>query len=517
MSIEEALRSAADVHDGLKYIDRVKTVVRRQLSDVDPAAKIEDTHYFNHSAIPDFVVTWPGERGERGVYLRDSYASIAAGEDARYLDDSDPMLLSLETVRADARRELTGSASDLEGSAQQTEEAAESTVFAFGPMTGESGEMAETAAGPRGRALLTDVLAVEMIADAVGPDSSPMASLVKANLIRGGRGLVDEARAGVLIEASAGLLAEGGAVGDLIETTFMEDAATRISRTALLISLAMNTRGRALDDALKAIGGRLSIAELRVLLPWLLTQPAAAGNLDFWRYVGKLTQFKDIEDIGNEFEGLDLTPLIVANADQWVAKWAYVGLAAPRDDAEPELAPRWTFVGRRLAIDLGTDRLLVAHNGQLIKARESSSSATWDALRAPLASRRLAGVSLRGIRRSVTVDAEQSPDVRTDVEEISTSLEDRYFVTHATIRVPAPAGGEGLHDVGVDFGGGTVHAPAGATIRDIAGIAAEVLNFRAYPLPMQVPGLSDEGASQVAGADGAPVAIELIEGEETTD
>ncbi|HZL04848.1 MAG TPA: hypothetical protein VFE45_05435, partial [Coriobacteriia bacterium] len=171
-----------------------------------------------------------------------------------------------------------------------------------------------------------------------------------------------------------------------------------------------------------------------------------------------------------------------------------LGLAVPstgEDDGtgHTALRPSWSFDWRALGVDLGEQRVLVARNGQLIKGRDSSSSATWEAVAEPLSAYRLASVSLRGIRRSVTVDAEQSPDVRGDVEEVAQSLEDQYFLTHATVRVPAPGDREGTTDIDVNFGAGTLHASTGASLRDLTSVAARVLNYRGPATDAQVAAL----------------------------
>ena len=139
-----------------------------------------------------------------------------------------------------------------------------------------------------------------------------------------------------------------------------------------------------------------------------------------------------------------------------------------------------------MVVDLGAQRILLAQNGQLVKARGGSSSATWDAISRPLAGQRIASVALHGIRRSVTVNAEQSPDVRGDVDDVTEPLEDQYFVSHVAVRTLAPGDTEGTTDVRVDFGGSIVHAPAGSSLKDLATITARILNYRDPASPEQM-------------------------------
>ena len=67
----------SDIFDGLNIpnwdesITAVKLVVANALHRVDPSTSIEDTGYFNHSFVPDFLLTWPRDADwSRDVYLR---------------------------------------------------------------------------------------------------------------------------------------------------------------------------------------------------------------------------------------------------------------------------------------------------------------------------------------------------------------------------------------------------------------------------------------------------------------
>ncbi|MBF4999326.1 hypothetical protein IRT45_19445 [Nocardia sp. BSTN01] len=476
MTFTSSLREAMDTTDGLAYIERVKTVVRNQIQRLDNTARIEDTQYYNHSAIPDFVVTWPGERGERRIYLRDSYSSIAAGDDERYLGKFEPVLLALDND--DSRRGI----GDPVGSSART----------VSPRT-----------------LVTDAEAVEIISgeDNTASAESPINSLVRANFVRGGKGHIDHDRAELLVDGRADNSAGIDAIADIIADSFVEDAALRITRTAQLIDFAMNGPGAG-REIQSVAAGKLSLAEIRHLLPWLLSQPAASENYVFWRFIGNLMTFDELELIREDIAGMDISPLIWANSDVWEAKWAYLGVSRIVDEQSgpnPSLF-RWSFDSGRLSVDIGGDqRVLIARNGKLIRAREGRSSAAWDDLQAPLSAYRLARVVLRGIRRSVSIDAVESPDVRSDVEDVANSLEDRYYVTEATLRVPSSTSEDGQTDLVVDFGGSIIRAKDSASIRDLITVASQVLNYRS-PVDSatlnQILGASNSGVSE-SDEDGA--------------
>lgn len=468
MTFVDVLEAAKDTTDAQAYVSRVKAAVMRELRELDSSVVIEDTDYFNHTAIPDLVLSWPKERSRRSVFLRHSYESVVASDDAHYLADADPVVLSLNT----RPRSYYGD--------QQ-----------LWP------EVLQRQASASPRLLLTDPQAIEVIGTQ-SSGASPLADLVRANFIRGGRGLIDRPRATTL--ASLGEVPgdadnhDATSTAELIRQSFSEDAAARITRTAQLIALALRPAASldASEDGF-LIGGRLSVAELRHLVPWLLKQERAITNARFWAYLGDLVSFADLENIRGDLAGLDLTPLIAANAEKWSAKWAYVGVSVPIEGDNTYLLRSnfWSFLGSRaIGIDIGDQRLSIAHNGQLAgKGRDGTSTATWDRVRGALASDRLARVDLRGITRSVILHAERSPDIRADIQKVTESLDDNYTVNEVVLRTPAPQGEEGTTDVEVKYDNAILTAPSGASILTLARAAMQVLNYRAPATDEQLTAL----------------------------
>lgn len=472
MTFIEALNAAMDTPNGRDYIDRVKNVVREQLQELDQTAVVEDTHYFNHSAIPDFSLSWPGESGRRNVFLRDSYESIRAGNDEGYLAALEPVFISLDATRED----------------RSADESHSEPSESYKEPPSEILTMSERARRPRSpRTLVTDVAAVDVLLGGQPADASPLGTLVRANFVRGARGHIDRQRAEQLIRPrDTSSSNEDRSL--LIRDSFAEDAALRITRTAQLIDLAMADAGdHFTDSAMAALSGKLSLAELRSLLPWLLAQPKAASNRAFWRELGQMMTFGDLERIRDSLGTLDLTPLIKANSDVWTVNWSYLGLSTPRDNSsEDQLHPSlWSFTGGRLCADVGEERLQFAKNGQLVGSRPASSAARWADVADSLTAYRLSGVALQGIRRSVSIDAGRSDDIRRDIEEVTASLDDEYFVTHVRMRVPAPGKNEGTSEIEVDFGAGVVKSSEGASIQSLLSVLGRVLKYR-NPLPPEI-------------------------------
>ncbi|TCK63137.1 hypothetical protein [Curtobacterium sp. PhB136] len=436
MTLADLLASAEDTPDPRAYISRVKTVMA-EFERLDATARIEDTHYFNHSAIPDFVVTWEGERAKREVFLRHSYESVDDADDEQYLADADAMVVALRP-------------------ANEEPEARESS-FTVGS-----------------RLLVTDTAAVDVIGSHESAQARPLTTLVQANFLRGARGHVGPARAEQLLQMDEALTpAAGEQTQSLIAESFAEDAAARITRTAELIALALDRE----QQAAPTVRGQLSLAELRSLLPWLLRQENARSNAAFWRYAGTLFTFEDLEGIRHDLAGLDVSPLVHANAGQWHAKRAYVVLLVSSDEPEKPRDGQWSFENGALGVDIGSHRLYLAHRGTMLKKRPGSVSPAWARVQPTLDGQRIGSIELKGIRRSVRLTAEESPDIRADVEEVTQSLDDAYFVDRVTVRAPAPGNQEGLTNLEIRYDEGLVVADTGATLTDLSSAALNVLEL----------------------------------------
>lgn len=455
MTFLEALNAAKDTTNPDDYISRVKRVVQEELLALDSTSTVESTPYFNHTAVPDFIVSWHGEAGKksapkREIFLRHSYQSIVDDSDEHYLGQSDAIVMSLR-------------ASD------EPEQDHPEVATVHSPIAP--------------RLLVTDAAAIQVVAgQEAGAEPGPLNELVRANFIRGAKGRIDPQAAARLVQLDQPRVDMSAASAThVITASFMEDAAARINRTAQLIDLALAPHTGGQTDL---VGGRLSRAELRYLLPWLLSREPHTIRPDFWVYIGTLFDFKELESIREDLIELDLTPLVQANAHRWSARRAYVGLVvdANANDDPQELEPKpWGFRPgslSALSVDLDGRRLFLAQGGTLLKSRPSTSSAVWERIRETVDGMRLRRVNLRGIRRSVSINAEQSPDIQSDVEEVTHSLDDNYFVDEVTLRFLAPGDREGTVDLDVQFGENLVVAQADASIADLTRSALGVLDYR---------------------------------------
>src|SRR5205085_8099448 len=116
----------------------------------------------------------------------------------------------------------------------------------------------------------------------VSNSETPLLSLARSNIVRGARGLLETETVDnlVAVASSAGdRLSRHRSLelfSDLVDELFVSDAATRLHRASDLIQLGMQDNVEETlsseDSPVTIIGGRLSDVELRVLLPYLLSQ-----------------------------------------------------------------------------------------------------------------------------------------------------------------------------------------------------------------------------------------------------
>jgi len=444
--LKDELRSIRENYVQDDYVVHTKTAIRETLQIIDPAATIEDTHYFNHSAIPDFVVTWSGQRNSRPLYLRGSYASIVAARDVEEIQTGDPVFLSLATEQD-----------------YQTEQPPISPVEI------------RNASTKKAHTMLTDVGAIEEISAPESTGDSPLAGLVKANFLRGGRGLVDQARAAVLTNAVS--QGESLTFGDIVRENFFEDAVLRMERTATLLDLALSSSADDQLSNLSALTGQLSQAELRLVLPWLLRSDDVTPSPRFWRQLGAMMTLADLEAISTELDGLPLDRLVVPNVENWMAVRAFLGINSNINTEDQPLPEGWSFLGNVLKLDHGEARVFVSTDGRSLRGRDGGRLPRWTEIQQLLTSFKLASVNLKGITRSVRIDAEMSDDIRTDVEDVAVSLDDDYFVAEATLRFSRPEVESGHTHVVIRFAKGLAVAETGASINDLVRATSSVLNF----------------------------------------
>lgn len=431
-SLADTMRRADEIVDLHDYVRTVKSAVRGSLQGLDSAAHVDDTGYFNHSAIPDFVLTWPG-RADRSVYIRRSFEEIRAGQDLQRLAGDRPVLVSAKEQHEDAGAEET-LRNELGSSASRGTLIAGSKAL---DALNETEESANTA--------------------------SPLLPFVASQLLPAGQGVLDEAYAERIVTPT------GDIDSDL--SRLLDESAYQAVRTISdLMANALDPSSPVADT-----GKPFSVDEARQLLPWLLRSEGIRDDVAFWRSVGRRLSLKVLEAIHSELEGLDLSNLIPRVWDEWEAKRGYHGVAfeeSPRGNRPTA----WFMFGKLLTYEFDNGNAFrFSTYGQALKGRGTASSATWDAISSLLDDYQVQEVVLRGIDRSITINANQSPDVRSDTDRIVSSVDDTYYIDALTVRTGAL---DEERIVRLDFGDSLAYNEGHARILDIVQVLGRLAAYR---------------------------------------
>ncbi len=251
--------------------------------------------------------------------------------------------------------------------------------------------------------------------------------------MRGGRGLflsesADVAALTGAAEDSPDEIASLISFNTVVRNLFVEDAAARLIRAGQMLRIGITGDTSELspdpDELTELVTGRLSEAELIVVLPYLLSRSDVTDDPRYWAYVGEMISLKRLEEMADRLVGLDLTRLVTPNLSRWSAARASAGFNV--DPTEPDSSPAlpgWRIHARMLAQVTGAWIIHVTSDRRKLTGRKDTAPAHWNDLAEPLSRFALNAVNLQGLIRRVRVEAERSDDVYRDVNTISEAQE----------------------------------------------------------------------------------------------
>jgi hypothetical protein len=430
-ALSDAMAAAEHETDLSEYVRQVKGAVIRSVEEMDSTVKIHDTGHFNHSAAPDLVLRWPERREERPLYVRRSYDELAAGRDVQRLAQVSPVFLSVGIEDDRARSE---------------------TVERLGVSRAEHQSV-----------LVTNATTLDMFTETRDETSSPLASAVAAAILPSGRGLVDQETAIPVLDGATDVLAQ-------LSQVLSQEGLSRVTTVASIVSAAHGGELPPGGDELAPF----SIQEARELLPWLLRSEGVTDGDEFWRFVAERVTVQILEALAEELADVNLSALCNQGWSTWGAKGGVAGLSM-RAQGDEAAGSGWFMRSRLLTYETGDTAFRFPTYGQALKDRGAVSSATWGAIQDGLANSRLMQIVLRGLARSIRIDAEESGDAREDTDAILASVEDRYYVDQVTLRY-------GLADedrlVRMMFGDQIARNEGSATVRDLLVTLARVGAYR---------------------------------------
>lgn len=439
-SIIAAMAQADLIEIPEDYVTAVKGIFARTVAVLDPSAELENTGYFNHSAVPDYLLKWKGE-ATRSVYLRRSYEEIAGWRDTEHLHATSPVIVSLLEKAGDS--------------------AAEQTI------------KSQVGSHKTRDMLVTGGLALDLLQahDSVGLDASPIADMISARLLKSGRGVVDAERAERLAVPDGTLVEE-------LDESFQPVASAALRSAAELIAAAIDQ-----SAPTPTATGPLSVDEARRLLPWLLAREARREDDEFWASLGRRVDLGTLQQISEVIQGVDLSPLVFGSWDTWKARRGYLGVAVEDGvGLSGSGEPSWFMRENLLTCRVGSEALRFATYGQAFKGRGVLSSALWARIEPQIPSdARLVAIGLRGPDKSITFEANESVDLRPDVTQLIASSEANLFVDKLGLEF---AGLDGNRRVDVDLGERIVQGEGGATLHDLARVLASVVAYTS-PISLQ--------------------------------
>ena len=272
--------------DPAQNISKIKAAVVGELKNADSQVHVEVTDHFNHSFVPDLVLSWPGVSESRHVFLRTSFDVPDLLRDVDVLSQQQPILMPLARV------------TDTSDSIQ-------------GPL-----RMATRAR----RILVTDPYGLEALQSEI--ELQPVVSLFSHAVLQGGRGLVSSERARQASnQVGAGFA--GAQTADL-ETTIVavetadelldSHRASQVNRLLHAIWVGSGAPGTTFPGA-AGVTAILDAQSLRFIL-----ELPEVNDSGFWARLGRGLTTERLCELGDFPAAENLQRLLDGNAHRLYAK-----------------------------------------------------------------------------------------------------------------------------------------------------------------------------------------------------
>jgi hypothetical protein len=445
----EQISAALDTNDARDAGERVHRVVADEMRSLDPTAKTEVTGYFNHSYVPDLVISWGKGKQlvQRPVFLRHSLRSSRASGDLANFDRNDLTAFYLSLAPDDPREET---------------------------------ELVRARASERreSHVLVTTVPALDDLAPTSDDAPDPVLGLVRSSIVRSAKGAIVESDVENLVLPRDRQIEqhELDAFAETVSSVFTEDAVVRINRVFGIVEQAL-----AEEPSVEALlmSGNLTDSEIRELVPYLLTLDGVTRDRDFWVAVARLIDLTEIERMWSHFADLDLTPLASAGSGLWRAKRLQMSQRAEAiDDEEFDRTPRWSVTGNLLSAEVGDWRLTFANERTKMKTSDRDLlSARWDDLLPSLQSYTVTAVDLRGVATKSQYGSRESVDMKQRIAVFIESAEDSFHVPSVTV---ATGVGNEASEITANFSEMMLDARPETDLATLTRTALTVLGYR-YP------------------------------------
>lgn len=312
--------------DPTEKIAGIKGLVIENLHAVDARVKVEVTDHFNHTFVPDMVLSWPGTSERRHIFLRTSYDVADLVRDVDMLAAEKPILMPLTRVTEFSERSLSN------------------------PDLAAQLESLSVATGT----LITDPYGLEVLG--VSTEEQPVVSLFSHAVLQGGRGLLSSERAGRVSDAVGAGFA-GAQQADFESTNTAVEAtellldshrASQMTRLLHAVWVGSGASGAGFPTA-AGVTAVLDAEALRFVLELDIADD------EFWLRLGRGITTGRLCELGEAPANANLQRLLAGNAHRLFAKACRV--SAP---ASGVIAPQWAVVGSTLTLDTPSARVQFA-------------------------------------------------------------------------------------------------------------------------------------------------------------
>jgi hypothetical protein len=447
--------------DPSERISAIKGVVIEKLRATDSRMRIEMTDHFNHSFVPDLVLSWPGQTEKRRVFLRTSYRTWDLLRDVDLLSDERPILMPLVPIREH-------------------------------PDEADSALQART---QESRTLVTDPYGLEAFDEE--REAAPVVSLLTHAVLQGGRGLISSRRAHEISgQVGAGFSGARAANYDatsvavaVAETTLDSHRASQMNRLLHALWIGSGAPPSAFPGA-TGVTAALDEEALR----FILEMPDLDDDV-FWSRLGLSVTTERLCELVDFSGNANLQRLLRFGAHRLTAKACRV---VPTPQYADDGPPRWSIASRTLTLQSSRHRIHFAPRsvGELPENSQAGGAVSVPELktRAEAAAVDVAEVRLTDGDATLTYGAAERPDVAQD-EFLSAvvALLDNSHVASVVARV-----GSGSRTVRCTFGTGTGAGNSSARyyVAELATIAAPLLGSMTTPELAAIRSATFSGATE---------------------
>ena len=445
--VTDAVRNALDDRDMGTACTNVKRLVCDELARADPTAQIRQTEYFNHTYVPDVVLDWD-DREPREVFLRFASTPKRLLADVDRIGAIGPVIFDLSlAVRLERRLDEVASMS----SAVQD-------------------------AGKRSpRMLITDSEATQHVRPS---DAENMVErLVVSNLLRSGRGNLDESAAKNTVSASrsgydGAIAAEPDDVRAAVSVTqqvFDPDMWRRVERT---LQLLWWVGGGAPDEFPTSVldDMELNPSDTRDFLREVFGDEQVIEDDTFWIRLAERLSYDTLVDVGDVPYSENLHRLMNQLAGH--LKLSHVKLDK-QERPFPGLSQLvWGLKDKFLCLrGQGWECSFTPHGNRFSKRKDQGQPISLAEADLRSAAYRIVETKIDEATRQVVLSRKSADPT----QQMGVSLRDLAagFPDHAAVRTITVLFGQS--EIKADFDRMMVGADPDATVRQMAAIAPKLL------------------------------------------